>query len=102
MRLIRTMEVWRDTHKGTKGYLFMHTIKISIFFILTGVFLAGCGATNNSRNAPILVGPTYNEVEANKSKTYSYDSDIFLDVAIPVFEPGFPLIKSPARSITTS
>lgn len=59
----------------------------SAFIIL---FLAACESTGSSRN--VSVGPSVGPaVDSNKPlANLPYRSDIYLDVSIPVFDPGIP------------
>lgn len=53
--------------------------------------LTGCSSTNNAtQTGPLLVGPGVQTALGSNKKTYTYHSDIFLDVVIPVFDPGLP------------
>ncbi|MFC3092938.1 hypothetical protein DRW07_01800 [Alteromonas sediminis] len=57
------------------------------------VVLAGCQSTSH-RGTTLSVGPGSGLSQSqigNIERTYAYNSDIYLDVAIPVFNPGFPL-----------
>jgi hypothetical protein len=70
----------------------LKTIQYSTFLLFSILFLSACESTRSSQNAPLLVGPEF--VQANDKpaeKRYTHQSDIFLDVAIPVFDPGFPI-----------
>ncbi|MGM0526716.1 MAG: hypothetical protein ACQEQ8_11070 [Pseudomonadota bacterium] len=55
--------------------------------------LAGCQSTqsNVSSVGPSMVGPGTGSALGNDERVYTYNSDIYLDVAVPVFDPGFPL-----------
>lgn len=55
--------------------------------------LAGCQSTSNRTTSvgPNSVGPGVYAPLGAQDKTYHYSSNIFLDVAVPVFDPGFPL-----------
>jgi hypothetical protein len=56
--------------------------------------LTACGSTqtNVSSVGPSAVGPSSGKpLGSIRDKEFEYASDIFLDVAIPVFDPGFPL-----------
>lgn len=73
----------------------LNSIVRRAFGVMVIVTLAGCGATNNRTSVgPIAVGPGSGSDAAlgQSKKVYKYNSDIFLDVAIPVFNPGFPLL----------
>ncbi|WP_158309251.1 hypothetical protein [Glaciecola punicea] len=57
--------------------------------------ITGCeSTTSNSRNAPILVGPSDIQTRPNSNTQIPSElinAEIFLDVAIPTFSPGLPL-----------
>ena len=60
------------------------------------VILAGCNSTSNSSRTPILVGPVGPSTKGGQANGAANSSElvnakIFLDVAIPSFDPGFPL-----------
>ena len=66
--------------------------KLSCLAILAfSLVLAGCQSTGKSS---VAVGPSVTtqptKALGDKSKQYHYNSQIFLDVAIPVFDPGLP------------
>jgi len=75
----------------SKQTLAMTTQKLIIAACSALVILTGCGSTNTTRSAPLMVGPGANMQSGPSKKVYSYNSDIYLDVAIPVFNPGFPI-----------
>ncbi len=65
-----------------------------LYIVLLLVLLTGCNTTSRSVNQPILVGPTEPEVKAEVRDKYVaqlQQSSYFLDVAVPTFEPGFPM-----------
>lgn len=71
---------------------------LSVSMLAATVVLTGCQSTSGNKNAPILVGPVGPESTASggaqKQKGNSsalLNANIFLDVAIPTFDPGFPL-----------
>ena len=58
------------------------------------IILAGCNTTNRTNNQPLLVGPSPavpNAANDQQGPTELVNAEIFLDVAIPTFDPGFPL-----------
>ncbi|CCQ11596.1 hypothetical protein PALB_24970 [Pseudoalteromonas luteoviolacea B = ATCC 29581] len=67
--------------------------------VATLLFLSGCQSTSNQRLSsvktvgPSLQGPSSASLIGTKEALYPYDGKVFLDVAIPVFDPGFPLDK---------
>ena len=78
---------------GKRGLL-TKTHKQFAIIVISAVFtLAGCGSTSVTSTGPLMVGPGSNMSQGPKQRTYSYNSDIYLDVAVPVFNPGFPLDK---------
>jgi len=68
-----------------KGLL---TVVATASFILLG----GCGSTqtNVSSVGPSMVGPGVGQPLGAQRNSYNYNSEIYMDVAIPVFDPGFP------------
>ncbi|WDE05845.1 hypothetical protein SG34_002610 [Thalassomonas viridans] len=56
--------------------------------------LSGCKSTpNTTRVGPLVVGPSVQPALGSVKRTYSYNSDIYLDVVVPVFNPGLPLTE---------
>ena len=64
--------------------------RLCIALLATLVTLAGCSSTQNNSVGPAKVGPGAYNPQGTANTTYVYNSDIFLDVAIPVFDPGLP------------
>lgn len=67
--------------------------RFSIVMTLSAVFaLAGCQSTqtNVTSVGPSMNGPGGAKALGKKPRSYRYDSNIFLNVAIPVFDPGLP------------
>jgi len=64
------------------------TVVATASFILLG----GCGSTqtNVSSVGPSMVGPGVGQPLGAQRNNYNYNSEIYMDVAIPVFDPGFP------------
>lgn len=65
-----------------------------LYLILSMVtVLAGCKSTtsNTTSVGPNSVGPGVYAPLGTEKKTYNYHSSVYLDVAIPVFDPGIPL-----------
>ena len=56
------------------------------------ILLGGCGSTqtNVTSVGPSMVGPGGGQALGARKNTYNYNSEIYMDVAIPVFDPGFP------------
>ena len=56
------------------------------------ILLGGCGSTqtNVSSVGPSMVGPGVGQPLGAQRNSYNYNSEIYMDVAIPVFDPGFP------------
>lgn len=67
--------------------------KMSIILCSAALALAGCGSTSVTSTGPLMVGPGSTMSAGTPKRTYSYNSDIYLEVAVPVFNPGFPLDK---------
>ena len=65
---------------------------IGITLSLSMLILGGCKTTQSNVTSvgPSMVGPGSGAQLGSTKPFYSYDSDIFLDVAVPVFDPGFP------------
>ena len=65
----------------------LFTVVATASFILLG----GCGSTqtNVTSVGPSMVGPGGGQQLGANSHRYRYNSDIYMDVAIPVFDPGF-------------
>lgn len=75
----------------------MFSGKFSFFIGAVLLALVGCSSTSTTSNSsqPIMVGPgsaTPTSTGAQK-RAYAYNSNIYLDVAVPVFDPGFPINK---------
>ncbi|NVK54938.1 MAG: hypothetical protein HWE26_04935 [Alteromonadaceae bacterium] len=67
--------------------------RIVMIAVVTGAVLVGCQSTSSrvSSVGPGSVGPgSYTPAGTSKERKYNYSSDVFLDVAIPVFDPGLP------------
>jgi hypothetical protein len=66
-----------------------------VFFVIASFTLAGCQSTqtNISSVGPSIGGTSAAKVLGQKERAYKYTSNIFLDVAIPVFDPGIPSDK---------
>jgi len=60
---------------------------------LSVLLLSGCQSTqtNVSSVGPAIAGPTKAPELGTVKRQFNYNSSIFLDVAIPVFDPGIPL-----------
>ena len=57
--------------------------------------LVGCQSTksNVTQTGPLMVGPGAQASLGTVKKDYTYNSDIYLDVVVPVFNPGLPIDK---------
>lgn len=68
---------------------------VAMLFVSTVWVLGGCQSTQNQTNVtsvgPSMSGPATSSALGNKKRHYNYTSDIYLDVAIPVFDPGIPM-----------
>lgn len=66
---------------------------LATMLISAVVVLAGCESTQTNVNK---VGPSMNTPNSSKAlgdaeRSYNYNSEIFLNVAVPVFDPGIPM-----------
>ncbi len=66
-------------------------VKTVMFILIVLLVLAGCNTTSNRFKEPILVGPTPIESPSTQPQDELTKANIFLDLAIPAFDPGFPL-----------
>ena len=67
--------------------------KLFILMALACVFLSACESTSSRGNTPLLVGPSapvMPGVDAQVDPSLA-TADVFLDVAVPTFNPGFPI-----------
>lgn len=67
--------------------------RLSVVMTLSAIFtLAGCQSTQTdvTRVGPSMNGPSDSKALGKKERSYDYRSNIYLNVAIPVFDPGFP------------
>lgn len=71
----------------------MRFILVKIFMLAVVLSLTACKSTQTRVTSvgPSIVGPTGTKALGSQQKTYEYASDIFLNVAVPVFDPGLPL-----------
>ena len=71
------------------------TRKLGVALAAATIALAGCQSTqtNVTSVGPTLGGPQSGGELGNAKRKYNYSSNIFLDVAIPVFDPGIPTDK---------
>lgn len=69
--------------------------KSALVALLTSsiVLISGCQSTASkvSSVGPSMVGPGAAQPLASSKPVYTYNSAIFLNVAVPVFDPGFPM-----------
>jgi len=67
---------------------------LSIFLGLFLVVLTGCKTASytNQGSNPIMVGPGFQQTLRGGKKTYTYNSNIYLDVVVPIFNPGIPVL----------
>ncbi|WP_420934074.1 hypothetical protein ACOJR9_17000 [Alteromonas sp. A081] len=70
----------------------LHKKLLTVVATASLLFLGGCGSTqtNVSSVGPSMVGPSSGQPLGASSNSYRYNSSIFMDVAVPVFDPGFP------------
>jgi stage V sporulation protein SpoVS len=66
---------------------------LSAVLILTGCQSTSGKLTRVTTVGPTMVGPSNASLKGTQDPTYRYNSQVFLDVAVPVFDPGFPLGK---------
>lgn len=63
--------------------------------VFSTIVLAGCNTTNRTSSQPLLVGPSpavpNSADQQGSAPDELVNAEIFLDVAIPTFDPGFPL-----------
>lgn len=74
----------------------MRSVWRKCFYACLVALLSACGSTQTRVTSvgPTAVGPTpAAALGSNPSESYNYRSYVFLDVAIPVFDPGFPVDK---------
>ncbi|TRW48685.1 hypothetical protein FM042_06780 [Aliidiomarina halalkaliphila] len=53
--------------------------------------LSACQTTNVNSVGPNATGPGGTTITGTQNRTYNYPSDVYLSVAIPVFDPGLPM-----------
>jgi hypothetical protein len=72
--------------------LFKRCYRLSLLCLIF-VALMGCQSTVfNTGSTPFIVGPGGPVTAANKAqKNLTYNSNIHLDVAVPIFNPGLPM-----------
>ncbi|MFC4701128.1 hypothetical protein ACFO4O_13220 [Glaciecola siphonariae] len=70
-------------------------VKLISLFLLSFV-LAACQSNANRSQGPLLVGPSAPEVRAQNADANAnlQNASVFLDVAIPTFDPGFPMDRN--------
>lgn len=73
----------------------LKSIKKALWPLAVGATLAlgGCSSTGSGYTGG-GVGPStnsYGKALGSTEKTYTYNKDVYLDVAIPVIDPGFPM-----------
>lgn len=84
-----------DLPKTISGFSKHKTLSTRWFLVLLtfalSILLSACSSTSSPDKGPLLVGPTFEPESRAQQKNYNYDSNLYLDVAIPVFNPGFPI-----------
>ena len=67
--------------------------RLAALLIMMIVTLSACQSTSNknTRNAPLAVGPNAMEQDSYSTAKALPQSNIYLDVAVPVFDPGLPM-----------
>ncbi|GGW81480.1 hypothetical protein [Alteromonas halophila] len=67
---------------------------VALLFVSFSLLISGCKSTSNQTNVtrvgPSMTGPASSKALGNANRSYNYTSDIYLDVAVPVFDPGIP------------
>lgn len=74
--------------------LIKFSTKAALVLLSAVIVLVGCNSTNrgSASNAPLLVGPSPIEQQQNSpNNSRLKNAALFLDVAIPVFDPGLPV-----------
>jgi hypothetical protein len=63
------------------------------FVLFFGIALSACQSNSSSSKGPLLVGPSAPDSQsmAPKPNAALQNASVFLDVAIPTFDPGFPM-----------
>ncbi|WP_395339708.1 hypothetical protein PN836_015150 [Ningiella sp. W23] len=73
-----------------------HFSKMTLLVImaLCAIFLTACESTSTSKDTPLLVGPssTPTNVQLGVDPALA-NANVFLDVAVPTFDAGFPVDK---------
>ncbi len=71
---------------------YYHTLFLLIFCLA----MSACESTSRNSGEPLLVGPTNPEANERTKSKYNklQNAEVFLDVAIPTFSPGFPMVKN--------
>lgn len=67
--------------------------KIVLFSAALIIALTGCNSTpkTTANVGPMMMGPGMQTSLGTTKRTYTYNSDIYLDIVIPVFNPGLPV-----------
>jgi hypothetical protein len=67
------------------------------FAVIGCLFLSACQSTSRYSPGPVVVGPVAPDVvqqtEAEQAPVFAEDA-VFLDVAVPTFSPGFPMLSN--------
>jgi hypothetical protein len=81
---------------NTSIFFSKSNIKVLTLIAVTTLGLSACKSTQSNVTSvgPSIGGFGNTSSLGAKGRTYSYASNIFLDVAIPVFDPGIPLDKN--------
>ena len=69
------------------------THQLLTFIFVVAFALSGCQSTTSQRDVPLAVGPSLTGPSTpteSKSAAKQY-AGLYLDVAVPVFSPGFPI-----------
>lgn len=68
---------------------------LKLFTVMCAVILSGCQSTQSNVTSvgPAIGGPATTAAAGTPQKKFPYNSSIYLDVAVPIFDPGIPVDK---------
>ncbi|MGQ8364511.1 hypothetical protein [Glaciecola sp. 1036] len=81
----------KDMNNGSSSKIKQNKMYVLLLAIV--LFVSACQSTS-TRNQPLLVGPVAPETSSKhqqKNVASLQNANVFLDVAVPVFDPGFPM-----------
>ncbi|RUO20850.1 hypothetical protein CWE08_07040 [Aliidiomarina iranensis] len=73
---------------------FLQPVRTLLLLAVATLVITGCQSAPNREVGPSMTGPSGVATLGNTQRTYRYDSDIYLNVAVPVFDPGLPLDRN--------